>query len=211
MFLEKFPMNRPLRSLILPLGFTLLIAGCQPANNPNGNAGTGSAGKQLTVAMMPKSKGNAYFVGCRKGAEQAAKDLNVKLLWDGPSTTDPAKQNEYVDTWITRGVDVIAVAAENREGISTVLRKAQEKGIKVMTWDADALPDARSFFVNQATPRGIAVTLVDHAARLLNGKGEFGITTAGEFKEGQKSVIGKTSGGDEDTAVFVVIELKVLN
>lgn len=40
---------------------------------------------------------------------------------------------------------------------------------------------------------------------------EFGITTAGEFKEGQKSVIGKTSGGDEDTAVFVVIELKVLD
>ena len=43
------------------------------------------ADKQLTIAMMPKSKGNAYFISCRKGAEQAAKDLGVKLLWDGPT------------------------------------------------------------------------------------------------------------------------------
>ena len=68
--------------------------------------------------MMPKSKGNAYFIACRKGAEEAASELGVKLIWDGPTDPDPAKQNEVVDTWITRGVDVIAVAVENREGIS---------------------------------------------------------------------------------------------
>ncbi len=110
--------------------------------------------RPLTVAMMPKSKGNAYFIACRKGAEEAAKELGVKLIWDGPTDPDPAKQNEVIDTWITRGVDVIAVAVENREGISSVLRKARERGIKVITWDADAEPDARDFFVNQATPAG---------------------------------------------------------
>lgn len=40
---------------------------------------------------------------------------------------------------------------------------------------------------------------------------ENGITTAGEFKEGQKSVIGKTAGSEGDSAVFFVIELKVLD
>ena len=69
--------------------------------------------------MMPKSKGNAYFIACRKGAEEAARELGIKLIWDGPTDPDPAKQNEVVDTWITRGVDVIAVAVENREGISS--------------------------------------------------------------------------------------------
>ena len=68
--------------------------------------------------MMPKSKGNAYFIACRKGAEEAAKELGIELIWDGPTDPDPAKQNEIIDTWITRGVDVIAVAVENREGIS---------------------------------------------------------------------------------------------
>lgn len=136
------------------------------------------AANRITVAMMPKSKGNAYFVACRKGAEEAAKELGVNLIWDGPTDPDPAKQNEVVDTWITRGVDVIAVAVENREGISSVLRKARERGIKVITWDADALPDARDFLINQATPQGIGEALMDNAARVLGGKGKFAIITA---------------------------------
>jgi len=133
---------------------------------------------ELTVAMMPKNKGNPYFVSCRKGAEEAAAELKVKVLWDGPTETDAAKQSEVVETWITRGVDVIAVSVENKEAISTVLRKAKAQGIKVVTWDADAEKDARDFFVNQATPRGIAETLLEHTARLLGGKGSFAIITA---------------------------------
>jgi rhamnose transport system permease protein len=134
--------------------------------------------KRLTVAMMPKSKGNAYFMACRKGAEEAASELNVNLIWDGPTNPDPAEQNRIVDTWITRGVDVIAVACENREGISGALQKARQRGIKVVTWDADAEPDARDFFVNQATPEGIGNALMDNAARVMGGEGEFAIITA---------------------------------
>jgi hypothetical protein len=40
---------------------------------------------------------------------------------------------------------------------------------------------------------------------------DFGITTSGDFMEGQKTVLGKVSGMDEDTAIFVVIALKVLD
>ena len=153
---------------------------------------TAPSASPITVAMMPKSKGNAYFIACRKGAEEAARELGIKLIWDGPTDPDPAKQNEVVDTWITRGVDVIAVAVENREGISSVLRKARDRGIKVLTWDADADPTAREFFVNQATPEGIGRTLMDNAARVLGGKGSFSIITAsltaGNMIEWQKTI-----------------------
>src|SRR5262249_26944952 len=108
----------------------------------------------------------------------AARELGVDLLWDGPTDLDPAKQNEIVEAWITKGVDVIAVSVENQAGISTVLRKAREKGIKVITWDADAEKNARDFLINQATPQGIGYTLTDEAARMMNGKGEFAIITA---------------------------------
>jgi rhamnose transport system substrate-binding protein len=143
-----------------------------------GSAPEGSTAKKVTIGMMPKSKGNAYFIACRKGAEEAAKELGVELLWDGPTDPDPAKQNEIVETWITRGVDVIAVAVENREGISTALRKAKQAGIKVVTWDSDSEPDARDFFVNQATPQGIGTSLMDTGAKVLNGKGEFAVISA---------------------------------
>lgn len=137
-----------------------------------------AADAKLMIALMPKAKGNAYFLSVKAGAEKAAKELGVELLFDGPTDTNAAKQNEIVENWITLGVDVIAVAAENKEGISTALRKAQAAGIKVITYDADALPNARSFFVNQATPEGIGFGLVDEAARLMNSEGEFAIITA---------------------------------
>ncbi|HZT36866.1 MAG TPA: substrate-binding domain-containing protein [Bryobacteraceae bacterium] len=131
----------------------------------------------VTIGMMPKAKGDPYFVSCRKGAEEAARELGLNLIWDGPTELDAAKQNEVVEAWITKHVDAIAVAVENRAGISTVLRKAMSRGIPVLTWDADADPDAREFFVNQATPQGIGYTLVDRAALLLGGSGDFAIIT----------------------------------
>jgi ABC-type sugar transport system substrate-binding protein len=137
-----------------------------------------AADSKIMVTMMPKAKGNAYFISCKAGADKAAKELGVELLFDGPTDSNAAKQNEIVENWITLGVDVITVAAENKEGISTALRKAQKQGIKVLTYDADALPDARSFFVNQATPEGIAFGLLDEAARLCGNEGEFAIITA---------------------------------
>ncbi len=155
-----------------------LVSGCKPPpETPAAGAAPGKA-KKLTIALMPKSKGNAYFISCRKGADKAAKELGVELIFDGPTDPDPAKQNEIVENWITVGVDVIAAACENKEGISTALRKARQKGIKVLTYDSDAATDAREFFVNQATPDGIANTLMDEAARLCGNEGEFAIITA---------------------------------
>ncbi len=150
----------------------VVLAVCGPAT------GCKKGKHQLTVAMMPKNKGNPYFVSSRKGAEEAARELGVKLLWDGPTDTDPGKQNEVVETWITRGVDVIAASVESPEGLATVLRKARQKGIKVVTWDADTRRDARDVFVNQATPEGIGQALADRAAQLLGGKGQLAIVTA---------------------------------
>jgi rhamnose transport system permease protein len=136
-----------------------------------------AGGHRPVIAMMPKAKGDPYFVSCRAGAEEAARELGIELIWDGPTSLDAAKQNELVESWITRKVDAIAVAVENQAGISTVLRKAREHGIRVLTWDADAAGDARDFFVNQATPEGIGTTLTDEAARLLSEKGDFAVIT----------------------------------
>ncbi len=155
----------------------LLVRSLKEGSN-NAAAASSAPAKRLTVAMMPKAKGDPYFVSCRKGAEEAARELGVDLIWDGPTDLDPVKQNEVVEGWITRGVDVIAVSVENKVGISTVLKKARERNIRVLTWDADALEDARDFFINQATPQGIGYTLTDEAARILGGKGEFAIITA---------------------------------
>lgn len=156
-----------------------------PAASPSASDGT-----RVVVGMMPKAKGDPYFISCRQGAEEAASDAGVDLIWDGPTELDPARQNEVVEAWITRGVNVVAVSVENQAAISTVLRKARARGIKVLTWDADSEPDARDFLVNQATPQGIGETLADEAARLMGGAGDFAIVTASLSAANQNQWIG---------------------
>jgi rhamnose transport system substrate-binding protein len=167
-----------LAAALIVAGSNWLLVRSLRHNSTAPAATSGGNGRKTVIAMMPKAKGDPYFISCKVGAEEAAKELGVELLWDGPTDLDPAKQNEVVEAWITRGVDAIAVSVESKEGISTVLRKARERGIKVITWDADAEKDARDFLINQATPQGIGYTLTDEAARILNGKGEFAIVTA---------------------------------
>ncbi len=166
-------------SLIVAATNVWLVRSLKPASDAPAAAGAEPvrAAHRPVIAIMPKAKGDPYFVSCRVGAEEAAKELGVDLIWDGPTGLDAAKQNEVIESWITRRVDAIAVSVENAAGISTVLRKARQRGIRVVTWDADAEPDARDFFINQATPQGIGDTLTDEAARLLNGKGDFAIVT----------------------------------
>ena len=170
--------------LAIPLA---ILGGCKKSGST-----TGAGEKELTIAFMPKSKGNSFFIGCRKGAEEAAKELGIRLLWDGPTEPEAAKQNEIIETWITRGVDAIAVACENKEGIATALRKAREKGIKVVTYDSDTTADARDFFCNQATPEAIGATLMDEAAKAMGTEGEYAIITgsltAANMNEWQKHI-----------------------
>jgi hypothetical protein len=50
------------------------------------------------------------------------------------------------------------------------------------------------------TPNQVQYTMLD-----------VGLNTSGDFVEGQKTVLGKVSGMEEDSAIFVVIALKVLD
>jgi rhamnose transport system substrate-binding protein len=156
----------------------VLFGGCGPKP---GTPDTGGK-KKLTVCMLPKKKGVPYFTSCAQGAEEAAKELgNVELIYDGPTDGAAEKSASMIEKWTLQGVDVIAVSPNDPEVVSPAMRKAREKGIKVITWDADGATDAREFFVNQATAQEIGYGLVDTMAKDLGGaepEGEVAIITA---------------------------------
>jgi ABC-type sugar transport system substrate-binding protein len=73
-----------MRRLGFALGLAVLAVGCGGSGGSGGASGGGAAAKEgPTVAMMPKNKGNPYFVSCHKGGQEAADQLGVKLLWTG--------------------------------------------------------------------------------------------------------------------------------
>jgi rhamnose transport system substrate-binding protein len=166
-------MRQLLVSVIVVVG--LFIVGCERSDSSGGgSAGGGSAGgtattkssgKKITVAMLPKKKGIPYFTTCAAGAEEAAKELgNVTLIYDGPTDGSPEKAASMIETWMLQGVDVIAVSPNDPKVLAPAMKKAQESGVKVITWDADGDADTRSFFVNQATAQDIGFALVDALA-----------------------------------------------
>jgi rhamnose transport system substrate-binding protein len=161
-----------------------LISAC--SSNSSAPAGSPAAGetspdtvakKEFTVAVVPKLVGIPYFNSAKDGAEQAGKDLGVKVIYTGPTQADAAQQATFIQDLITKKVDAIAVSANDPTAIAPVLKKAMEAGIKVLTWDADAQEDARDLFVSQTSDEALGRHIMDTLAQQVGEEGEFAIIT----------------------------------
>jgi ABC-type sugar transport system substrate-binding protein len=160
--------------LFLSAAIQLLMVGACAKQSDSDNTG---ANDEFIVGVMPKLVGIEYFNACEVGAMEAGKELGVTVKYDGPPTNDVAAQAQMVETWIARGYDAITIAPNDPDRIAPALKKARDKGIAVLTYDADAAPDARDFFINQATYADIAKTLVDIMAEGIGDDGKFVILT----------------------------------
>jgi ABC-type sugar transport system substrate-binding protein len=132
---------------------------------------------RFKMGMMPKITGIAYFNACERGAKEAAAELGFDFYYDGPAVNDVHEQIRMLDQWITEGYDCIAVAPNHPATIAPVLKRAREKGINVLTFDADA-NEGRQYFINQATYDSIAEALIDQMAEETGGEGPIGILTS---------------------------------
>jgi ABC-type sugar transport system substrate-binding protein len=151
-------------------------------DGPAARRGRGKKGaaSPFKIGFMPKLVGIPYFTACRRGAEEAAEELGITLVYDGPTRADVNQQIGLLNHWVASGeYDCIAVACNDPKRITKVLRRAQKKGILVITFDADA-QEGRSYFVNQATYDSVAESMVDAMAEELTprGVGKVGILTS---------------------------------
>lgn len=183
--------QRVAASLALGGLLAVALAGCSSNSSSSGAVGEAkSSGETITVGLLPKKKGISFFTACAEGAQQAADDLgNVKLVYDGPTDGDPAKAAELVSQWTLQGFDVIAVSADDAQMLGSAMRKAQDKGVKVISWDADVPADSRAFFVNQATPEQIGFKLVDVLAKEVGETGEVAIVSSNQTSSNQNAWI----------------------
>ena len=137
------------------------------------------AGKEITVIDIPKLVGIGYFAATTEGMRQAAEELgNVKVSTDGPTEANIDDQITFIDNYITQGVNGILFAANDPVAIAPVLKKALDAGIHVVGYDANAQPDAREWFVNQAEFNGIGKALIDAMAQEIGEDGSFAIVTS---------------------------------
>ncbi|MFB5269177.1 autoinducer 2 ABC transporter substrate-binding protein [Paenibacillus enshidis] len=133
--------------------------------------------RQYTIGIVPKVMEIPYFNVAKDGAMEAAQDLNVNIIYDGPPIADAEQQIHVIKELIERKVDVIAVSANDPLKLIPVLTKAKQQGIRVITWDADTLPEAREMFVNMVDAETLGRHLLDTLAWTMGEKGEYAIMT----------------------------------
>ncbi|HSK99222.1 MAG TPA: substrate-binding domain-containing protein [Rubrobacteraceae bacterium] len=165
-------------STVLLMALVLVVASCgvgQQGSQGDGDGGGG--GGPARICMMPKLVGIPYFNASEKGAKEAAEELSVDLVYDGPTEARAAQQSQMIEQWIQQQCDAISVAANDPDALAPAMKKAQDAGISTSAWDADVAQDAREVFVNQATFEAIGKELVDVMAEQTDGQGEFLVVT----------------------------------
>jgi simple sugar transport system substrate-binding protein len=135
-----------MRRLLGSLGFLVVLAvfaaGCGSSKSSSSSGGGTThvnltQGSNLTFAMVTHSDEGSFWSVVKKGAEQAAKDEGVKLIWS-PSNNDPQKQAQLIDAAISQKVDGLAVSVPNADAIKGSLAKAKAAGIPIITLNSGA-------------------------------------------------------------------------
>jgi simple sugar transport system substrate-binding protein len=132
--------------VVLVLG-TLVAAGCGGGDDNSGSGDQSSGGGtqavnlteggDLTFAMVTHSDEGSFWSVVKKGAQQAAKDEGVKLIWS-PSNNDPQKEAQLIDAAVSQKVDGLAVSVPNADAIKGSLAKAKDAGIPIITLNSGA-------------------------------------------------------------------------
>src|SRR5579862_8297293 len=152
-----------------------------------------SSGRK-TIAVIPKATSHLFWVSVQAGAIAAGRDLNVEVLWNGPpSETDYARQVQIVDSMISRQVDGLAVAAQDRTTLNDALDRAAQAHIPVTVFDSGV--DSTNYLTFLATNNFQAGEMAARKlASLLNGKGHIAMLM---HAPGSKSTMDREAGFEQ--------------
>jgi len=89
-------------------------------------------GGDLTFYMITHSDDGPFWSVLKRGAEAAAADVGVELVWQG-SNNDPAVQASDIDAAVAAGADGIAASLPSPDQLSPGLEAAVAAGIPVYT------------------------------------------------------------------------------
>ncbi|MDO5686675.1 MAG: substrate-binding domain-containing protein [Neisseria sp.] len=137
---------------------------------------TQTSGKPLTIAVVGKIGGIAWFNAMEQGVLQQAKEMGVDAFMMNPADTKPQSQIAIIEELIARNVSVIGVVPNDAPALEPVFKKARDKGIIIITHES---PDS------------------------VNIDTDFEMISSRSFGESYGKLVEKTTGCKGKYAVFV--------
>jgi simple sugar transport system substrate-binding protein len=139
----------------------------------------GKSDKKYTIATVVKLTGVAWFDRMGQGVEKFGQDTGHKTFMQGPQKADAALQVQIIEDLIAQKVDAITVVPFSAEAVEPVLKKAREKGIVVITHEADGIKNA-DFNIEAFDNFEYGAFLMDNLAKAMGEQGEY-MTTVGSL------------------------------
>jgi len=134
----------------------------------------GACKKRTTdaIAVIPKGTTHEFWKSVHAGAEKAAQEMGVSVIWKGPLREDDREdQIKAVENFINMRVKGIVLAPLDDTALVPVVTDAVRAGIPVIAFDSAIKTDDITSFVATDNYRGGQLA-AEHLAVLLGGKGK---------------------------------------
>jgi len=152
------------RTLIGALGIGALIGFAGPA-----------AAQETYIPLISKGFQHQFWQAVKLGAEQAAKDHNVRITFEGPdSETMVDKQIDMLSAALAKNPKALGFAALDSQAAIPLLRKAQAAKIPVVAFDSGVDSDIP---VTTAATNNLAAAALaaDKMAELIGSEGDIAL------------------------------------
>lgn len=187
-------MKKKLLALMLSLAMVLtVLTGCGQKSGQEGSESSAPASesqeagesseaeagknKDAKIALITMDSIDQHWVRLNEGAQEEAKELGVTVTYMAPNTKDDALQIEQVNNAVSAGNQVIIVAANGPDAITSALKEAVAAGVKVIYVDSAANMDAEATFStdNKAAGKLAGETMLEELKANGTTSGKIGI------------------------------------
>lgn len=134
-----------------------------------------AAAQQTYIPLISKGFQHQFWQAVKSGADQAAKELNVQVTFEGPETEAMVdKQIDMLAAALAKNPKAVGFAALDSQAATPLLKKAQAAKIPVVAFDSGVDSDIP---VTTATTnnKAAAALAADKMAALIGNEGEVAV------------------------------------
>jgi ribose transport system substrate-binding protein len=130
---------------------------------------------KTTIAVIPKGQAHVFWQAVRAGAQRAAGEEHVEMIWTAPATeTDLTGQANIIEDFVNRHVDAIVLAPSHRKALVPAATRAVGAGIPLVVIDSGMDFDQQVSYIATDNRQG-GVLAARRIGELLKGHGKVAV------------------------------------